>query len=77
VAHSDVLIFLGADGHERFVVNADPNAAGNTPPTPLVKLLSAQGLHNLNHPNPVVTWTVKQGLSVFSWLLDARLPAPR
>lgn len=76
VDHSDDLIFLDATGRERFAVDAAPNVQGHLPPSRLVRFLSAQGRRLLKHPNPVTTWTVAQGLSVFSWLLDRRLPNP-
>jgi protein SCO1/2 len=76
IAHSDDLIFLDAKGHERFVVNADPDARGVNTPAKLVKYLSAQGKRALHHPNPVVSWTVSQGLEVFSWLTNHRLATP-
>jgi protein SCO1/2 len=73
VSHADDLIFIDANGHERFVVNAQPNAAKASVPVSLVKALTKQGRRNLDHPNPVTTWAVPQGLSVFSWLLDKKL----
>lgn len=73
VGHADDLIFLGADGHERYAVNAEPNAQGNTLPPSLQSSLSAEGKRALNHPNPVTDWTVPQGLAVFSWLLNTKL----
>jgi cytochrome oxidase Cu insertion factor (SCO1/SenC/PrrC family) len=73
VAHSDDLIFLDATGHERFVVNADPDVQGKLPPPTLVKTLTSEGLKSLYHPNAVGDWTVAQGLSVFSWLLNTKL----
>jgi len=75
VGHADDLIFLDAAGHERFVINGEPNV-GNAPiPVALAKTLTKQGQRNLTHPNPVTTWTVSQGLAVFSWLLDKKLSA--
>jgi protein SCO1/2 len=76
VFHSDDLIFLDSAGHERYVVNSDPNATGENVPASLVKLLNSEGLVSLNKPDPIATWTVPQGLSVFSWLLDKKLAAP-
>jgi protein SCO1 len=73
VAHEDDLIFLGPNGHERFVVNAAPDVQGHQPPPRLVKFLDPSGLVALNHPEPVEDWTVAQGLSVLSWLTDHRL----
>jgi cytochrome oxidase Cu insertion factor (SCO1/SenC/PrrC family) len=77
VSHTDALIFLDAAGQERFVVNADPNVEGRSVPVPLAKSLTEQGAALLTHPNPVDTWTVSQGLSVFSWLLKQELAAPK
>jgi cytochrome oxidase Cu insertion factor (SCO1/SenC/PrrC family) len=77
VYHSDDLIFLDPSGHQRFIVNADPDVQGHNPPSKLVKFLDPQGLTSLNRPNPVGDWTVSQGVSVFSWLLDQKLAAPQ
>jgi protein SCO1 len=76
VAHEDDLIFLGADGHEKFVVNAAPDVQGHLPPKELVQFLDPSGLVALHHPNPVEDWTVSQGLSVFSWLTNHKLADP-
>ena len=77
VYHSDDLIFLNADGDQRFVVNADPEvAAANVPPSKLVKFLDPQGVRALYKPNPIADWTVGQALSVFSWLLNHKLALP-
>jgi cytochrome oxidase Cu insertion factor (SCO1/SenC/PrrC family) len=76
IAHSDDLIFIDANGHERFVVNADPDARGLDTPAKLVKHLSPQGKHALRSPNPVASWTVSQGLEVFSWLTNHRFATP-
>lgn len=73
VDHQDALIFLGANGHEQFVVNAAPDVGNQQPPKPLVNFLDPSGLVQLNHPTPVDDWTVSQGLSVFSWLLNHHL----
>jgi protein SCO1/2 len=73
VVHSDDLIFLAPDGHERYVVNADPDVGGNRPPARLVKILNSEGLKSLNQPNPVGDWTPAQGAGVFSWLLNRHL----
>jgi protein SCO1 len=73
VAHSDALVFLDADGREKFVVDGAPDASGNLPPGQLVKFLDPSGLTALYHPTPVEDWTVAQGLQVFSWLTDKHL----
>jgi cytochrome oxidase Cu insertion factor (SCO1/SenC/PrrC family) len=79
VYHSDDLIFLGPNGHQRFVVNADPDVlkdGGRLPPKVLSQFLNSEGDAALYKPNPVATWTVDQGLSVFSWLLGHKLADP-
>jgi protein SCO1/2 len=76
VEHSDDLIFLDAAGHQRFIVNADPDVQGKLPPKNLVRFLDEQGLRSLRHPNPVASWTVGQGLSVFSWMTNHRFAPP-
>ncbi|HVV77020.1 MAG TPA: SCO family protein [Mycobacteriales bacterium] len=76
IEHSDELIFLDAAGHERFVVSASPNVQGRALPRTLANILGPQGRHLLHHPDPVTSWTVGQGLSVFSWLVDHRLTLP-
>jgi cytochrome oxidase Cu insertion factor (SCO1/SenC/PrrC family) len=76
VFHSDDLIFLGPNGTQRFIVNADPDVltgGGRLPPRELVQFLNSEGEKALYKPNPVATWTVAQGLQIFSWLLDQKL----
>lgn len=74
IEHSDALIFIDATGHERFVINASPDARGETLPGKLANVLGAQGKRLLRHPDPVTSWTVAQGLSVFSWLFNHPIP---
>jgi len=76
IDHADDLIFLGANGREQFVVNAAPDVQGHLPPKDLVKFLNPDGLVALNKPKPVDDWTVSQGLSVMSWLLNHKLADP-
>ncbi|HVT22379.1 MAG TPA: SCO family protein [Mycobacteriales bacterium] len=75
IEHSDELIFLDATGRERFVVSASPDVQGRALPAKLVDVLGPQGRRLLHHPDPVTSWTVGQGLSVFSWLLNHELRA--
>jgi protein SCO1/2 len=76
VEHTSALIFLDAAGRERFVVEAAPDARNTTTPAKLVRFLGADGHEALRHPDPVDSWTVAQGLSVFSWLIDRHLTSP-
>lgn len=77
IEHSDELIFIDADGRERFVVSGSPDVQGRAVPAKLAAVLGPQGKQLLHHPDPVTSWTVGQGLSVFSWLLDHELALPR
>lgn len=73
IEHSDELIFLDTAGRQRFVVSASPDVQGRALPAKLAGVLGEQGEQLLHHPDPVTSWTVGQGLSVFSWLLDHKL----
>lgn len=77
IDHSDDLIFLDGNGHERFIVDGSPDSLGHLPPARLVKFLGDQGRKNLYHPDPAASWTVGQGLRVFSWLTNQRLRLPQ
>ncbi len=68
VQHSDIVLFLDKGQHERFIIDATPNTAGQAPPPRLRSFLSAQGRQNLASPEPGSSWTVADGLRVVSWL---------
>jgi protein SCO1/2 len=79
VAHQDDLIFLDPAGQQRFIVDAAPEvqgAGGTVPPKSLVQFLNPDGIKALYKPNPVDSWTVAQGLQVFSWMLNHKLATP-
>jgi hypothetical protein len=42
----------------------------------LVQFLNPDGIKALYKPNPVDSWTVAQGLQVFSWMLNHKLASP-
>ncbi len=67
VEHSDVVIYLDGRAHERFVINAAPDARTNQPPPTLARMLDEQGRSNLRSPDPTDSWTVAQGLQPLSW----------
>lgn len=73
VAHSDLIFFLDADGHERYAIDAAPDIQGESPPGALGAFLNDQGRQNLHHP-AAGAWTVAQGLSVVDWLTGDRIP---
>ena len=76
IEHSDELIFLDSKGHERFVVSASPDVQGKALPPKLAVVLGRQGERLFHHPDPVTSWTVDQGLTIFSWLLNHKIPRP-
>ena len=76
IEHSDELIFIDPAGHERFVVSASPDVQGRPLPAKLASTLGPQGRQLLHHPDPVTSWTVAQGLAVFSWLMNHKLSLP-
>jgi protein SCO1/2 len=74
LAHTDDVVFLDAQGHERFVIDGSPQVDGSLPPT-LRRFLNKQGVRNLDHPQPVADWSVAEGMRVLSWLTNRRLAA--
>jgi len=70
VAHSDGLFFLDERGHERIVIVGMPTTGGQLSPA-LVKLLSAEGRRNLEHPQ--AAWTVPQALGDLGSLLGRKI----
>ncbi len=72
VEHSDIVLTLDRRQHERFLINAAPNARDNQPPTPLRSYLSDEGQNNLNSPDPVFSWTPAQLKSAVEWVLGRR-----
>lgn len=68
VTHSDEVFFLRG-GHERFVLEGMPHlASGSEIPRRLRQFMSAEGRHNVKHPEPYA-WTTDQALHVVRWLL--------
>jgi protein SCO1/2 len=72
IQHTDDVVFLDASGHERFVIDGSPEVNGGIPPA-LHRVLTAQGIKNLTHPDPVGDWSVAEGMQVLSWLTNHRL----
>ncbi len=72
VQHSDDVLFLDPQQHERFVIDASPNTRGQSPPQPLNSFLSAEGRNNLTQPDPVDSWTTSDGLQVARWLFPGK-----
>jgi hypothetical protein len=68
VEHSNTLIFLSADGKQRYIVDAAADTGDNRPPPTLIRFMTPHGRHNLYHPSPGGSWTVPQAMQVLSWL---------
>lgn len=72
--HSDEVFFIDAKGTERFLLEGMGHvAAGTNVPQAMKSYLDAKGLANLHAPASD-GWTVPQGLSVLSWLLQRPVP---
>jgi protein SCO1/2 len=67
IAHEDALVYIDAQGRERFLVVGSPDAAGAPIAPALRRFLSAQGRADLRHPD-ASTWTVPEALSPIAWL---------
>ena len=68
VNHQDVVIVLGPDGHERWLILGTPNTGGAQPPSALVTFLNDEGHKNLAAPS-AAGWTtaqVEQGIAYVS-----------
>lgn len=72
VAHTDGLFFVDPHGHLRIVVLGMPDVSGRLAAR-LRRLLSNEGLRNLNQPD--VPWTVPQALGDLGVLLGRPIPA--
>lgn len=67
VQHSDEVFFLDGAGHERFVLEGVPYAAGGTVPKALLGFMDAAGKKNLTDPAPTA-WTQAQAQAVIKSL---------
>ena len=73
IQHSDVVVFLDAQQHERFLINEAPDTAGKQPPQALRSFLSAQGRTNLAHPQQGESWTPQDAAGVVNWIAGSKL----
>ncbi|MGH3472502.1 MAG: cytochrome c oxidase assembly protein [Nocardioidaceae bacterium] len=68
VQHADVVLFLDANQHERFVISGIARVgSASMIPERLRTFLSSEGHHNVMHPGRQ-TWTVPQVVDTVSWL---------
>jgi cytochrome c biogenesis protein CcmG/thiol:disulfide interchange protein DsbE len=72
VQHTDAIFFIDPAGQERIVDEGMPEVDGQLSPV-LKKLLSAQGLQNLEHPQ--LPWTASEALDDLYFLMNRNVPA--
>ena len=72
VEHTDALFFIDPAGQERIVDEGMPEVDGQLSPV-LKRLLSAQGLQNLEHPQ--LPWSASQALDDLYFLMNRNVPA--
>lgn len=73
VTHSDAIFFFDPSGRERFLLLGSPHVAAGAPiPATLRRFLSDEGRRNLTDSD-ARAWTLKQELSVISWLVGQRI----
>jgi protein SCO1 len=68
VQHTDVVVLLTPDLHERFVIIGQPNAEAAALPTPMATFLNDQGHSNLAHPE-TVAWTPARLADAVRWVI--------
>lgn len=72
VEHTDAFFIIDPDGQERILDEGMPSVGGSLSPA-LRSLLSAQGTHNLAHPQ--LAWTAPEIVEDLYYLMDRNLPA--
>lgn len=72
VAHSDIVFFLDSAGHERYVIDANPDARNASLPAPLRGFLDSTGTQNRSNP-AAGSWTPAQAEAIVGWLTGHRV----
>jgi protein SCO1 len=72
VNHQDVVFVLGADGHEKWLVQGNPNLQGGKVPAFLVHFLSALGRANLASPG-ALSWTAGDVTAALTYVTGRRI----
>lgn len=65
--HQDVVFVLGADGHEKWLTQGNPNLQGGPVPAFLVRYLNANGRANLAAPGGI-SWTSHDVIAALSYV---------
>jgi len=72
VNHQDVVFVLGADGHEKWLVQGNPNLQGGSVPAFLVHFLSALGRANLAAPG-ALSWTSRDVTAALTYVTGEQI----
>jgi cytochrome oxidase Cu insertion factor (SCO1/SenC/PrrC family) len=72
VNHQDVVFVLGADGHEKWLVQGNPNLQGGKVPAFLVHFLSALGRANQASPG-ALSWTAGDVTAALTYVTRTRV----
>ncbi len=72
VEHTDAVFFIDPAGQERIVNEGMPDVAGHLSVV-LRRMLDAQGMHNLAHPE--LPWTATDALEDIDYLMNRNIPA--
>ncbi len=73
IVHSDGLFILDPAGQVRVIVGGMPQVAGHRLTPALHRLLDAEGVHNLRHPE--APFTARQLMDDVNWALGREVPA--
>ncbi|MDQ2727187.1 MAG: SCO family protein [Actinomycetota bacterium] len=76
VNHQNGFILIDPAGNERFVTLDMPGTSGRLRPD-LKALLDNQGIANLTHSDPTITWIVPQALHTLGWLMGQTIAHER
>jgi protein SCO1 len=72
VSHEDALVYIDAQGRERFLVVGSPNATRAPIAPALRRVRSARARADQSHPD-ASTWTVAEALSPIAWLTGRQI----
>lgn len=72
VDHQDVVFVLGADGHEKWLTQGNPNLQGGSLPAFLAHLLNDKGRANLASPG-AGSWTAGDVTAALSYVMGRRI----
>jgi hypothetical protein len=67
-----VVFVLGADGHERWLIQGNPNLQGGSVPASLAHFLNANGQANLASPG-VQSWTSRDVTAALTYVTGQQI----